>query len=452
MSVFNALITGVSGLSAQSQALASISDNIANVNTVGFKRVSNRFQSLVTQSNQQVHTSGGIRSTPFYSVTLQGSILGTGGETDMAIIGDGFFVVNANPTPGVGDEYVYTRAGAFGKDKNGYIKNAAGLYLQGWVLDQNGNIPTNGTSISSLQTVNLSNISGAPRSTTNVSLGTNLPAGATTGSIQTQQVTMYDTLGVAQTVQMNWRKNAAANTWEMYFTPSASIAGYYGNDGTTFNALDLSGDGTPANNHVLVTFAADGSLADMTVGGTSILNTTTGVPRFRFNFSASGASATQNIDFNFGRSSTIANPLPALSSQTTQTGNGFRTNFVTQNGVAPGSFTGVSLSEDGYVTAQFDNGESRRIYKIPVATFPSPNGLEARNGNVYAQTERSGIYILREPNKGGAAKIAPNSLEQSNVDIAQEFANMILTQRAYSANTRVISTADDMLQELIQRS
>lgn len=170
MSVFNALITGVSGLAAQSQALAAISDNIANVNTVGFKRVTTRFSSLITQSNQQTHTSGGVRSSPFYSVTLQGSVQGTGGETDMAVIGDGFFVVNASRTPGTGNEYNFTRAGSFTKDELGYLKNAAGLYLQGWALDNAGNIPANGTSVNSLQTVNLANISGSPRATANAAI------------------------------------------------------------------------------------------------------------------------------------------------------------------------------------------------------------------------------------------------------------------------------------------
>jgi flagellar hook protein FlgE len=453
MSVFNALVTGVSGLSAQSQALATISDNIANVNTVGYKRVTTRFTSLVTQSNQQIHSPGGVRSNPFHVVDAQGLLQSTGGQTDIGIEGDGFFIVNANRTPGVGDEYVYTRAGSFNTDNQGFLRNAAGYYLQGWQLDASGNLPANTTSINSLKTINLSNIAGTPKATTNIGLGLNLPANTATASTQNTQITLYDTLGVARNVQLTWTKTANANEWALTLSPSGgSTVGYQGATGAAFTAAGI--DGTPATDRMLVTFDANGKLNDIQYdGGTpaSILRdegeTNEGKVVLRFNFAP--ASATQDISFDFGAS--VANPVtPALADQVSQVGNNYSTNFVNQDGVAPGSYVGVNIANDGTVNALFDNGQTKKVFRVALVDFPAPNGLEARNGNTYAQTERSGLFVLKQPSVGGAGRIAANSVEASTVDIAQEFSNMILTQRAYSANTKVISTADKMLEELIR--
>ncbi len=460
MSVFNALVTGVSGLSSQSQALAAISDNIANVNTIGYKRVSTRFTTLVTQSNQQIHSPGGVRSNPFHSVDAQGLLQSTGGQTDVGIEGKGFFVVNANRIPGVGDEYLYSRAGSFNPDNQGYLKNAAGYYLQGYPLSATGALPANTSSITSLQTINLSNITGTARATTAASLGVNLPATATTGSTQNTQVTVYDSLGVSRNVALTWTKSATANTWELTMAPTGgSVVGVYdntivgGSAGAPQNATPLDGVAAAPLGRLTVSFTTAGALNDIRYNGTSILGVEgaqqEGKARIQFNFSSGGASATQNIDFNFGLASAVTT-TPALASQVGQVGNNYSTNFVTQDGVAPGSYIGVSLATDGTLNALFDNGETRPVYRIALADFPSATGLEPRSGNAYAQTSRSGNYVLKQPGSGGAGRIAPNSLEASTVDIAKEFSDMILTQRAYSANTKVISTADSMLTELIR--
>ena len=460
MSVFNALVTGVSGLSAQSQALATISDNIANVNTAGYKRVSTRFTTLVTQSNQQIHSPGGVRSNPFHSVDVQGLLQSTGGQSDIGIEGKGFFVVNGNRTPGVGDEYVYSRAGSFNPDNLGYLKNAAGYFLQGWPLTSSGALPSNTSSITSLQTINLSNITGTARATTAASVGANLPATSASGTTQSTQVTIYDTLGVSRNIQLTWTKTATANQWELSFSPSGgAIVGVYdntvlgGSAGAPQNLSTLDGSGVSPANRIMVTFDSSGGLANMTYGGASILglegSNHESKVKLQFNFSAAGASATQNIDLNFGLASGVTT-APALTAQLSQVGNNYSTNFVTQDGVAPGSYIGISIATDGTLNALFDNGETRPVYRIALADFPSPTGLEARSGNAYSQSSRSGNYVLKQPASGGAGRISGNTLEASTVDIAKEFSDMILTQRAYSANTKVISTANDMLQELIR--
>lgn len=143
--VFGALFAGVSGLNGQSQRLSTIADNIANVGTTGYKRVETAFSTFVTQTTTTRHSAGGVRTSIANQISQQGLLESSLNKTDIAISGNGMFVVNETPTPGVGDEYLYTRAGQFKPDKNGNLVNTAGYYLQGWPLDQDGNLPTNNT-------------------------------------------------------------------------------------------------------------------------------------------------------------------------------------------------------------------------------------------------------------------------------------------------------------------
>ncbi|MGD9649338.1 MAG: flagellar hook protein FlgE [Dongiaceae bacterium] len=450
MSVFNALVTGVSGLSAQAQSLATISDNIANVNTAGYKRVDTRFSTLVTQSNQSIHSPGGVASNPFHSIDVQGLVQATGNDLDLGVIGTGLFVVNTSRTPGTGDEYLYTRAGSFRPDAQGYLKNTAGLYLQGFRLDASGNLPSNTSDVASLETVNIGNITGTPRATSLVNVGLNLPANAATGETVTggTPIQLFDTLGINQNTTFNWTKLAAANEWRLTFpTGNTAVTNVYSGAGV---AIPGNYDGSSADDHLRVVFDSSGNLVNVFAGttATSLIDTATGYVDMQFSFAP--ASTTQNISFNFGDATAVTPTGGDLPAQVTQLGAAYRLNFANQDGVAPGSFTGVNFSVNGTLFANFDNGETRAIYRLPVADFPAINGLEPRNGNAYSQTERSGLYILRLPSEGGAGSMSPGGLENSTVDVAKEFANMILTQRAYSANTKVISTADQMLQELLQ--
>jgi flagellar hook protein FlgE len=173
--IFGALFTGVSGLNGQSQRLATISENIANVNTVGYKRIDTSFSTFVTETTPTRHSPGGATTTINKYLTAQGSLQGTTSPTDLAVSGTGFFVVNKNSSPTVGDEYLYTRAGAFNADANGFLKNTAGYYLQGYLLDTNGNLPANNGSIVSLRTINVGQVTGKPVPTSKVSVGINLP-------------------------------------------------------------------------------------------------------------------------------------------------------------------------------------------------------------------------------------------------------------------------------------
>ncbi len=417
MSIYGAMYSGVSGLAAQSNALGMISDNISNVNTIGYKNSKAAFATLVTESASVTKfTPGGVRSMPVAQIDRQGLLQASASATDLAIAGNGFFVVNEAADPTAGNSVLYTRAGNFRADADGNLVNAAGYYLQGWALDSAG-VPVGNTSVlSSLTTINVANLSGAATPTANMELGINLPSIAGTGDTHDVTVQIYDSLGNAHDITLTFTKTATANQWT-YATGNPVLSGTTTASGTTAGGtgtITFNGDGTPT--------------ADI-------------APSFTVSAWTTGANnSTITVDGG------TANESDGI----TQFAGEYTISFLDQDGVRFGQYTGVSIDERGVVTAQFDNGERRSIYQLPVAMFANPNGLEARDGNAYIQTDRSGDYILGTANTGGAGKVAPSALESSTVDLAEEFTDMIITQRAYSASAKIITTADEMLEELIR--
>jgi flagellar hook protein FlgE len=428
MSIFGALEAAVSGLSANSNALGMISDNIANSNTVGYKDTSADFSTLVTASGSpSLYSPGGVQSSPLYNVAQQGVLQSESSPTDLAISGGGFFVVNSNQAGGSTGTISYTRAGNFSVDANGNLVNAAGLYLQGQPLTAaqaaqiaagNSNVLTT-TTPSLLQTVNVANNAGTAQQTSNVSLVANLPANATTA--QTMTVPVYDTLGVQHNMTLTFTPSGTANQW--------NVATSFTGAGTT-TATIAAGDN-------VVQFNSDGTLntAGTTFNAASALSVA-------WDPTVSGGTSPQTVSFNLGTNGT--------SSGLSQIGTSFNIGQINQDGVQFGNFSGVTVNQAGIVTANYDNGLSRAIYIVPVGTFSNPNGLQPQSGNTYTQTTDSGSAVLREAGTGSAGTIAPSSLEDSTVDIATEFSNLIVTQRAYEANSKIITTADQMLETLIQ--
>lgn len=417
MSIYGAMYSGVSGLSAQSRALGMISDNISNVNTVGYKSTKAQFATLVTQSiNREVYTPGGVRAKPTQQLDKQGLLQSSASGTDIAVSGNGFFVVNESATPGLGDDYLFTRAGAFERDSSGNLRNTAGYYLQGWALDNNGQPIGNTSVLSSLQTVNIANLSGTARATTTAEIGANLPSTAAVSDTQDISVQVYDSLGNAHDVTLTFTKTAT-NTWS-YAVADPVLAG------TTTTSGTVTGGGA----------------GSMTFDGNGVPTAIT-QPPIAITWTTGGATAS-TVALDIGTVGEIGG--------ITQFAGEFSLGRIEQNGVRFGEYSGVVISEEGIVTAMFDNGETKDIYKIPVAQFSNPNGLAARDGNAYLQTSASGDVTLGNANSGGAGKIAPGALEASNVDLAEEFTEMIVTQRAYSASAKVITTADEMLDELIR--
>ncbi|MEX0759233.1 MAG: flagellar hook protein FlgE [Tistlia sp.] len=417
MSIYGAMFSGVSGLSAQSRALGMISDNISNVNTVGYKSTKAQFSTLVTQSiNKQVYTPGGVRANPAQQLDKQGLLQASASGTDIAVSGNGFFVVNEAATPGLGDNFMFTRAGSFNRDASGNLRNTAGYYLQGWALDPNGDPIGNTSVLSSLQTVNIGNLSGTARATSAAELGANLPSTAAVGDDQDISIQVYDSLGNAHDVTLTFTK-VADNDWT-YTVADPILAGTGATSGT------VTGGGAGS-----ITFDGNGVPTAITQPPIAITWTT-------------GGAGASNIAIDIGTVGEIGG--------LTQFAGQFSLGKIDQNGVRFGEYAGVVINEEGVVTALFDNGETKDIYKIPVAQFSNPNGLAARDGNAYLQTAESGDVTLGGANSGGAGKLASGALEASNVDLAEEFTDMIVTQRAYSASAKVITTADEMLDELIR--
>jgi flagellar hook protein FlgE len=416
MSILGALFTGVAGLSAESQAMGMISDNIANANTTAYKETEARFSTLVTQiPTNTSYQPGGVVAHPLTMIDQQGLLQATSSGTDLALSGGGFFVVNntANDT----GAYTFTRAGSFTIDANGNLKNGAGFFLQGQKLTPaqaasiaaGNNSQLTVTALTSLTTVNVNGLSGSAQPTQNITLAANLPASDTPASApHVVTVPVFDSQGVEHDLTLTLSRTATVNQWQV----AGAIAG-----GT------VAGGGT-------ITFNPNGTIAANTVA-LSVTAWTTG-----------GAAVPQALTFNLG--------TPGQSNGLTQFGAAFAVTTVNQDGLRFGNFTGVTIDQAGVVTANFDNGLKTAIYLIPVATFPDPDGLAPQSGNVYLQTAASGNFLLQQAGVGAAGQIAPSSLEGSTVDIAQEFANLIVTQRAYEANAKIMTTADQMLETLIQ--
>jgi flagellar hook protein FlgE len=422
MSLYGAMFSGVTGLNAQSQSLGMISDNISNVNTIGYKTTKASFSTLVTAQTGNAYAPGGVRSSPVSAIDRQGLLQASFNSTDLAISGDGFFVVADSATPTTLDTRAFTRAGQFSTDKAGYLRTPTGFYLQGWRTDLAG-VPTasNTSLMSSLESIRVSSVSGSASPTTSVELGLNLPASAAIAATEGTNVSVFDALGVSHTIGLTWTK-LAANQWRV--TAAAPDAANFGEGAATNGGYSVdivfNGDGTPA------TF--DGAATPPAFN----------VPNGSWSSGANGGS----ISMDMGTAG-VADGVTQFSSQ-------YNVAFINQDGVQFGNFNGVKVDEDGIVTALFDNGETQKIYKIPIATFPNPNGLDSKTGTAFTQSERSGDFFLRAAKEANAGTVVPSALESSTADVAEEFTNMIVTQRAYSAATRIISTADQMMSELIQ--
>ncbi len=436
MSLYSALYAGVSGLGAQASAMATVADNITNVNTVGYKGVSAQFQTLVTDGKMKSsYSAGGVTAAPKALISKQGLLQASSSLTDIGVDGAGFFVVrSSSDTSG---QISYTRAGSFTPDAEGYLRNTAGYYLTGWPLDANGNYTNNG-SLDSLQPIKPNSLTGAAQATTKIGMRTNLDSTATeftgtynrgdmaNGTVKAQfsrPMEVYDAQGTAHSLTFNFVKTGP-NEWV------AEISGVPGEI--------VSSNGTAVTDGVLasgvVKFNADGSL-DLTNPG--------------------GSDPALFADLNIGWENQAGSSPISLGLGTnggldglTQFGSDSALLSSSVNGGVLGTVASVEISDTGIVSAVFDDGTTRAIYQLPIATFQNPDGLTRTSGNAYVASATSGNVAINQPGALGGGSIAAGVLEASNVDLASEFSNMILFQRAYSASSKIITTVDDMLQEV----
>ncbi len=465
MSLFGSLYSSVSALSAQSKSMSMISDNVANVNTTAYKGAEADFSSLVTRRpSSRSYSPGGVRAFTSYNVEQQGLIESSASPTDVAISGKGFFVVNrSSGDDGIPSEQLYTRDGSFSPDFKGNLKTSTGFYLRGWRLDADENI----IDINALETVNTNQIQGAAAATTRVAMGANLNADAARTDADHPLGYSYDvTPGVPPAAEANMAQHfdpSAADGFEPTFSRDIQIYDSLGRP-RTVTAAFLRNTPLPANQWS-VELIGDPNVVDaaahpngLLANGTVVFNDTGGIDTITLNQGATAAplvdntvniqwqaatgAAESNIRFNLGD--------PGRTNGLTQFSSPSDVGFVTQNGAEVGELNGVRINEEGYTIASFTNGEERKLYRLPVATFPNPAALDPRSGNVYSQTDIAGEFNLRFAGNGGAGTITPSSLEAANVDIAEEFSKMIVTQRAYSASSKIISTADQLLEELLR--
>ncbi|MDB5452114.1 MAG: flgE [Caulobacteraceae bacterium] len=486
MSINSAMLAGVSGLVANSSALAAISDNIANVNTVGYKRNQINFSNVVTaQAVKGRYSAGGVQGQPYQYVSQQGLLQTSSSPTDIAISGEGFFVVtekSQNLT--AADSRLFTRAGSFHVDSEGYLQNNAGFYLQGWPVDAAGNVDTNPSDLTRLQSINVKNIGATVVPTTDVQITANLDANtalsaavtstdsvtpasyawnATTNPTAydkvsnsmaaydpvagtgvkpdfTVQVGVVDSKGGTHTVSMSFLKaRTPANTWnaEIYGDPAEIASG-------TGLAPGQIKSGT-------VVFNQDGTI---NLAGSSLFggSTTPNIAIGASDAPGPSAAAANTAEWDSGLGITgqdIAFTLASSGGGLSQLASASTVKTVTSNGAGVGQVTGVEVDEDGFVSAVFDNGEVRKLAQIAVATFLDPDGLMSVSGNAYRPSITSGDYALKSAGQGGAGSVASSALEASTVDLSSEFTGLITTQRAYSASSRIIMTADQMMEELL---
>jgi flagellar hook protein FlgE len=571
MSLFGAINTAVSGLTAQSTSFGNISEDVANSQTVGFKRVDTSFTDYLTTSTATNNVPGAVVATPDYVNNIQGTVTQTDNPLGMAIAGQGFFAVSqptgeVNGVTTYNPQQFYTRAGDFTMNATGYLVNSAGQYLNGWtvnpatgIADQNALVPIQ---------VNQSTYN--PVATQNVTLAANLPATpasgtATNASPLSSQITVYDALGTAHSVDLNWVQNQnSSNTWTVQVevpdakstlgngtTPNYTFAGQatvtFGNvsstlppagtiesitpvpaptatPGGTAQSLGAksdsfgtgSSDGNGGFNYAETKDDGSGSATGLATTNwdipagyitTTTSNTTSGTasdtttpPTVNADGTITFAETIDNLSTTTVRTITIppsgggtlalpvnngvTNPGQYIAGATAQAPAtlGFTTNFgsgnqtislnlgtyggttgvtqfagstysllgLTQDGVAPGSFSGVTAQDNGNIVVNYNNGQTRTIAQIPLVTFNAPNSLQGQNGQSFTATPGSGSPLAEAASSNGAGNLVVGSVEGSNVDIATEFSNLIVAQQAYSSNAKVVTTANTMLQATLQ--
>jgi flagellar hook protein FlgE len=486
MSINSALFAGVSGLKANSAALAAISQNIANVNTVGYKRTASEFSTVVnSQTRGTGYSAGGVTANARNYISQAGQLQATAESTDLGISGQGFFVTTEH-AEGVdaGDSRLFTRAGAFRVDTFGYLKNTAGLYLQGWPVDVNGEIVTDPTDLNRLKSINVGSVGGTAEATTRAQINANLkssqavsaeaaaaaaylanpadPAAAGRYDPATNSMAQYnattgvgvkpdfeltvpvsDSKGGQRTVAISFLKSDVPNQWyaEIRAIPATDVE-----SGSPLVAGQIKTG--------IVAFTQDGRLdtAAMAALGTDALFPDPTAATLTFGASNSGAPGAGQVKWagdlgiddqtlNFDLNTSAGGLSQYDSDSVVQT--------VVTNGTAFGNLSSIEIDENGFVTALFDNGVTRKIAQVAIATFTSPDSLNSVNGNAYRVSQGSGGYNLKAPGTGGAGLIGASQLEASTVDLSEEFTGLITTQRAYSASSKIITTADEMLSELI---
>ncbi len=425
MTISSSLNAGVAGLGANATRLATISDNIANSSTYGYKRIEADFQSLVISSNGASYSAGGVRSTTQRLVDERGSLVSTSNATDLAVRGRGMLpVARASQVDAGNTQMQLTTTGSFRTDAEGRLVTETGLILLGWPANPDGSIPSfprdTSDSLEPVQ-INVNQLTGEP--TTQISLGVNLPATETeagaAGTSQLLSVEYFDNLGKSESVSVSFTPTVpgagTSNEWTMTLTDSAQ-------GGATIGEYTLTFDDSRTSGGTLLSVATVSGGAYDPATGSFIVNVDGGP-----------------MEINIGE---IGAP-----DGLTQLSDSFSPLSISKDGSPVGNMTSAEVDENGFVRASFDTGVTRVIYQVPLVDLPNPNGMLALDAQTYIPSPDSGTFFLWNAGDGPTGDIVSYAREESATDVAGELTDMIQTQRAYSSNAKVIQTVDEMLQE-----
>jgi len=423
MSLTSLMSIGVSGLEGASTDMEVVGNNIANADTIGFKSSRADFADQISQDLLGAGQVGlGTMLQMSQKIMDQGSLVTTGNATDLALQGNGFFVVQGTANGQTGQ--YYTRDGEFTIDSNGNLVTQGGLDVQGYQANATGVLSSN------LSNLDVGNASSQPNPTANITLKANLnsndvtPAAAwnvaqasSTSNFSTS-ATIYDSLGDSHQVQIYFRNDGGGN-WEWHaVTDGGGLTG-----GTAGTPTEIA-NGT-------MTFNTSGVLTADTQTST---------------FNPLGAVNPQALNFNFGTpTGTGGTGLDGI----TQFASTDATTFLNQDGYASGTLSNISVNAQGIVTGSFTNGQTRTLAQVAVAKFAAPDQLNDDGGNLYSETQPSGQPTIGAASAGGRAAISAGALEQSNVDLSGQLVEMISAQRNFQANSRSVSAADAVLQDLM---
>jgi len=414
MSIFSSLNTAVSGLNAQSHAFSDLSNNIANSQTTGYKAVGTSFSDYVTHN--ELASGGGANSDSVKATTdqqnaAQGTIAASSNSLALAISGNGFFNVvqsTGNSASGVGaldtSQQYYTRNGNFSLNAQGYLVNSSGYALEGKMVGANGQLNSATAPIQVNQ-----NMAFQPTQSTQMNLVAAIGTTGSTGATNTSTATAYDAKGNASQVTLDWTQSASNPL-----------------DWTVANAAD-------PGNTTAVTFGSDGSLA-------SVGSQTTAGANGTFQFQGSP----QNMSVDLGTIGTTGGVSLSSSASTVVTNPTMSTDSVTS-----GSFNGVAIKSDGSVMATFTNGLSQLVGKVQLTTFQNVNGLTSQDGQAYTASADAGQAKTDYVGSGGMGTLDVGALEGSTTDLTGDLTQLIAAQQAYGANTKVVSTADQIMQTTI---
>ena len=464
MGIYNALFIGASGLSSFGEAVRVVGDNIANVNSLGFKSQNVNFSDVlsqtvgVTRSNIANQVGNGVRIGSITRDQQQGSLQNTTSPTDMAINGNGLFAMRDPATNGL----TYTRAGAFILDKSFNLIDGQGNIVQGFKVDD-----VTGKAVGNVGDVTFSNLAAQAKATTGVTVGTTLDSNATllpTGTTfdpanpstfhYKTEANIFDSLGQTHAVSLQFTKvgqdSAGNNVWDWH----ASVDGAELTGGTAGTPKEI---GTP-------TASTTSTAGVVTPGTQSIVFGPSGelvkenAPSLTINWSGATPST---VAMNFGNAAGQGTlyPVAAADAQgisgtgldgTVQMAGSFATRQMTRDGFAAGFLDKLETDSSGKIFGVFTNGQRRALFQVALANFPNDAVLSHNGNNLLKETIASGSPVLGLPGSGGMGTISPFALEQSNVDLAAEFVKLIVVQRGYEANSKTILTTDQMLSSLMQ--